>query len=531
MKSDQSSGSVQILDNEVSSSDIDTKLTESLPLATQKVSNEEDLMISQYTFGRIRDLSHSGKNKTEISRELGINRKTVRKYCESNTPPKYKARSKRTRPDPLNGYMDRVKYFLKLNPSNTAREIYELLVEEGYRGSERTVQRRVCEILGSRPKERFFSQRYDPGEQAQFDFKEKVALPFADGVQIVHLHFGTLPCSGTCWVRAYPFLVYECFIDGVHAFFEKIGGMSANIRIDNLSPCVKKVLKGNQRIYTQSFDRAIQYYGFKVLPCRAGKGSDKGDVERDIRTFSSRIKNIVRNKGIVFKDWDHLNQFLESYMDQHQSDSTKSRFEEEAKVLKPLPPRDEDILCKVNICQSNGYGTLRIGKTTYSIPDEVIQAPCKTVQGPYHVTIYRAGGKQEIVARHQRKPDGEHSLLLEHILPSLVRKPQAMVRWAHRSILFPTNVFENFYQYLKQQDSSRAEHEYLRVINLIQHVSWQDLSTAMELQLESREIFDFKSIKDLLLGNPTKINLNDQQKPLQPRLSQYDSLVPNIGGS
>ena len=36
----------------------------------------------------------------------------------------------------------------------------------------------------------------------------------------------------------------------------------------------------------------------------------------------------------------------------------------------------------------------------------------------------------------------------------------------------------------------------------------------MELQLESREIFDFKSIKDLLLGNPTKINLNDQQKPL-----------------
>ncbi len=66
---------------------------------------------------------------------------------------------------------------------------------------------------------------------------------------------------------------------------------------------------------------------------------------------------------------------------------------------------------------------------------------------------------------------------------------------------------------------------------MIQHVSWQDLSTAMELQLESREIFDFKSIKDLLLGNPTKINLNDQQKPLQPRLSQYDSLVPNIGGS
>ena len=485
-------------------------------------------MISPYIFSRIRELSEQGVNTTQIACQLKIDRKTVRKYRYLNTPPKYKPRESSTRKDPFQQYKSRVEELLELNPSNSAREIYELLVEEGYLGSERTVQRRVREILGSRPKERFFEQKYEPGEQSQFDFKEHVSLPFCDGERIVHLHFGTLPHSDTCWVHAYPFRNYECFIDGIHSFFEKTGGMSDNIRIDNLSPCVKKVLKGRERIYTQSFDRAIQHYGFKVLPCRPGKGSDKGDVERDIRTFASRIKNLVKNKGIVFKDWDHLNQFLDSYMSQRQSELTKSRFKEEIQTLKPLPPRDEDILCRVDVRQSNNYGTLRIGKSTYSIPDEIIQTPCKVVLGPYDVMIYRLQGRKELLACHPRKPDGEHSLLLEHVLPSLVRKPQAMVRWAHRSILFPTDICQSFYQRLRKQDPSSCEREYLRVINLIQHVNWKDLSSAMELHLESDEAFSFEFIKELLLGHsPQVIDINHQQKPLQPQLSQYDSLIPD----
>ena len=491
--------------------------------------NKEGPMISQYTFKRIRELLTDGHNLSEISRKLGIDRKTVRKYRDFNTPPRYRPRLKSTRKDPLVGYVERLKELLELNSENTAREIYELLLEEGYIGSERTVQRKVREILGSRRKERFFEQEYDPGEQAQFDFKERVPLPFVDGTRMAHLHFGTLPHSDTCWVRGYPFRVYECFIDGIHSFFEKIGGQSSNIRIDNLSPCVKKVLKGNERIYTESFQRAINYYGFRVLPCRPSKGSDKGDVERDIRTFASRIQNMIKNKQIVFQDWDDLNAFLESYMSKRQSELTQSRFKEEQKALRPLPPRDEDVLCKVDISQSNSYGTLRVGKSTYSIPDEMIQSPCKVVLGPYDVKVYPTEGQKRLVVCHPRQSEGEHSLLLEHVLPSLVRKPQAMVRWAHRHLLFPTDIFQSFYQRLKRQDLHSCEREYLRTINLIQHVSWQDLSVAMELQLESKEAFSFESTRELLLGRPSK-DMDRQQEPLQPRLSQYDSLIPQTGG-
>ena len=159
----------------------------------------------------------------------------------------------------------------------------------------------------------------------------------------------------------------------------------------------------------------------------------------------------------------------------------------------------------------------------------MIQSPCKVVLGPYDVKVYPTEGQKRLVVCHPRQSEGEHSLLLEHVLPSLVRKPQAMVRWAHRHLLFPTDIFQSFYQRLKRQDLHSCEREYLRTINLIQHVSWQDLSVAMELQLESKEAFSFESTRELLLGRPSK-DMDRQQEPLQPRLSQYDSLIPQTGG-
>jgi len=488
-------------------------------------------MVTGYMFNKIRKLDRQGKNKSQIGRELKICRQTVSKYLKSNTPSKYSSRLKRTKTDIFASFDSQARGLLEHNPDNSAREIYELLVEEGYRGSERTVHRRIAEIRGEKPKERFFEQKYDPAEQSQFDFKECVKLPFVDGMRLVHLHFGTLPHSDTCWVRGYPFRTYECYMDGVHSFFEKIGGITENIRFDNLKPCVLEVQKGSKRIYTDSFKRAIDYYGFGLLPCAPYKGSDKGDVERDIRTFASRIKNLVKNKNIVFHDWDDLNLFLENYMAKRQSERTKELFKEEQKHLLTLPPRDEDVLCKVQIGSSNGYGTIRFGRSVYSVPDNMIEVVCKTVIGAYDVRMYRAGGKRELVAVHPRKPDGEHSILLEHVLPSLVRKPQAMVRWAHREILFPNPVLRKFYNHIKKIDVLGAEREFLRSVNLTQHASFTDIIAGMELLLESKSSTPFDDLRDLLFGKEHSCQVIDitnrlNQKKLQPRLSVYDSLIP-----
>jgi transposase len=493
-------------------------------------------MLSFFMFHRVRKLRAEGKSRAAIGRELKIDPKTVAKYLRSNTPPRYKQRSRSTREDPFASFEQKIRQWLDRTPTLTEREIYELLIPEGYKGCERTVNRKLKLIRKQKPKERFFEQEYERGEQSQFDFKEKVELPFMDGPRIAHLHFGTLPYSNTCFVRGYPFRNFECYMDGIHSFFETIGGMTENIRFDNLAPVVKKVLKGSNRIYTNDFDRTIQYYDYGTLPCAPGKGNEKGDVERDIRTFASRVKNRVSHDAIVFRNWDHLNEWLMGYMLERQTDEIKMLLSKEQAKLKPLPPREESVLCGIQISPASGHGSIRIGKSAYSVPDAWIEESCRTVIGPYDVRISRVGnlhGDKTIVI-HPRKPDGIHSLLWEHILPSLVRKPHAMVRWAHREMLFPSPICKKFYARLKKIEGYGAEREYLRSINLVLHISLSEIVAGMELILETPSEKLFDDLRELLLGErrPAKViditsRLN--QSPLKPELSNYDRLIPKKG--
>ena len=500
-------------------------------------------MMSIYMFQKIRQLKAQGKKKSQIARELGVNRKTVNKYLRSNAPPKYSSRKESTREDLFAPFEPRVKNLLVAMPKLTAREIFELLCDEGYRGSERTIDRRIAKLRDQKPKERFFEQNYEPAEQAQFDFKECVELPFIEGSRLVQLHFGTLPHSDICFVRAYPNLTYECFMDGVHFFFEQIGGLTENIRIDNLSPCVSKVLKGRARKWTKNFERAIMHYGFGVLACSPGRGNEKGDVERDIRTYAARIRNLCINKGIIFKDWDELNEWLLEYMTSRHSNTSKELLQQERKKLLPLPPYDEQVVCRVEVSPATSHGTVRISHSSYSVPDNLIGLGCRIVSGPYEVRIYRVEGKGEFLAIHLRVRENEHSILLEHVLPSLVRKPQAMVRWAHRAVLFPSPVFKRFYGHIKKIESSSAEREFLRCINLIHHTTFSEIGAAMELVLEAEKQKQdqsnpqpFDELRNLLLGHRSPCDVIDitertAQRPLSPKLSDYDSFIPRTKGT
>ena len=495
-------------------------------------------MVSTYMFQQIRQLKAQGKSQAEIARNLGIDPKTVARYLKFNTPPRYTARKVSTRGDPFEGFEEKIKSWLARTPDLTDLEVFEFLIPEGYRGSERTVNRRMKRLRKSESKERFFDQEYTPGEQAQFDFKEEVELPFVDGVRVVQLHFGTLPYSDTCLVKGYPFKNFECFMDGVHSFFETIGGLTLNIRFDNLSPCVKKVLEGSKRLYTDGFNRATDYYGWGLLPCAPAKGSDKGDVERDIRTFASRVRKRVSHDGVIFRDWDHLNDWLRGYMQERESETTRARRNQEQAVLNPLPPREEGVLCQIQVGDASSYGTIRIGRSAYSVPDSMIGEGCRTVIGAYDVRISRVGqgyGDMTTVI-HPRKRDGEHSLLLEHLLPSLVRKPHAMVRWAHRDLLFPSPVCTQFYRRLQKIEGYGAEREYLRAINLVHHTSLPEIIAGMELVLETDTQSLFDDLRELLLGERRPAPVIDitsrlNQSPLIPELSQYDSLIPKKGTS
>ncbi len=489
--------------------------------------------MSQYHFKKVRELKRSGLSRLQITEKLGMSWATVSKYYLSNSPPEMKKREYKTRVDPSEPYKDTITNKLENIEEIQAVDIFEMLTPQGYTGSLRTIERRVSEILGSKPKERFFEQEYKPAEQTQFDFKESVELPFKSGTRAVNLHYGTLPYSGKTYIKAYPFLNYECFLDGIHSFFEHAGGLTENIRIDNLAPCIKQVLKGRLRKWTEAFQRAIDYYGFGVLPCTPAKGNEKGHVERDIRTFTRRIKVRVQLDGIIFTDWDDLNKWLLNFIKETQT-ALEEKYQQEKLKLLPLPKRNTEVLCKIIDTSASKYGTVRISRSVYSVPDCAIDSKCKIVADAYTVKIFRANKADEILANHPRKPDGEHSILLSHVITSLIRKPQAMIRWVHREMLFPEPIFKNCYHYLLKLDKHSAEREFLRIINLIYYVDLKEIAVAMQLVIAAESIKPFDDVRELLLVERRPCPVIDitelfNQHSLKPRLSDYDSFIPKTG--
>ena len=83
----------------------------------------------------------------------------------------------------------------------------------------------------------------------------------------------------------------EAFLEGHVTAFEVMGGVpSRQIRYDNLSPAVAKVLAGRNRTETQRWLSFRAFYGFEAFYCQPGTegAHEKGGIEGEIGRFRRR---------------------------------------------------------------------------------------------------------------------------------------------------------------------------------------------------------------------------------------------------
>ena len=308
----------------------------------------------------ILELHRQGLKVAAIARQLGIDRKTVRKYISRGLePPTYGPRPHRQKStDPFLPYLrERLVAF----PGLTAVRLWREMRERGYAGGYTAVKRAVRDI---RPEPVTpFEVRFEtpPGEQAQVDLA-RFEVEFTDepGVtRIVWLFSMVLGYSRLIWAR---FIVHQdlqsvlrCHI----AALEAIGGVPREILYDRMKTAVIGEDPDGLVIYNRALLDLARHYGFQPRACRPYRPKTKGKVERPFRYIREDFF-----LGTSFRNLDDLNIQLRRWLDtvaNPRLHATTQRivneaFAEEKPMLKPLPLVPYRTVLKLRVRQAESMG-------------------------------------------------------------------------------------------------------------------------------------------------------------------------------
>ena len=376
-----------------------------------------------------------------LSDKYGVHRRTVRQALANAVPPERKT-PVRVAPklDPAKGLIDAMLTLDLTAPRkqrHTARRVLARLVDEHdltdltYSAVRDYVARRRPEIWATAGKglqDAFVPQTHEPGAEGEVDFAD-LWIDLAGVRTKVFLFTMRLSFSGKAVHRAYATQGQEAFLEGHQAAFEIFGGTPMfHIRYDNLKAAVSRVLFGRTRTESARWVAFRSHHGFEAFYCHPGvEGAhEKGGVEGEGGRF--RRNHLVPVPKV--ETMAELNELLAGYdladdarRISNRTMSVGQHYAFEASLLRPLPTE----LFQTGLVLTprvDRYSRVTVRQCFYSVPARLIGHQIRGVLHASELVLF--SGRTE-VARHERATvRGSETLVLDHYLEVLVRKPGAL---------------------------------------------------------------------------------------------------------
>lgn len=391
-------------------------------------------MLSVKNWEKVRQMYHiEKKSLRQIERETGHTYRTLKKAVDSDEPPVYKKREKRTAPV-LGAYKERIQELLEESKKlprkqrYTASKIHELIKAEGYGGSESTVRHHIGKIRKQEQRPKFYLPlSYEASEDGQVDWGEGYVIMGGKREKVQFL-VTCLSYSRRMFVRAYPSMKQECFFEGQAKAFEFFGGVPKRMTYDNLKSAVHKVLSGKNRVEQESFLKFRGYYLYESHYCAPGAGHEKGIVEAGVgyvqRKYLSPLPEV--------ESYAELNDYLyrrcladDERTVKGQPKSIGEMWQEEKGLLRELPAHPFQC-CRTIEASVSKYSQVTVDTNRYSVPVDRTQKTAVLKLYPFEVKVYDATGQNEL-AVHPRCYDREKDIFsAHHYLPLLSLRPGAL---------------------------------------------------------------------------------------------------------
>src|SRR5262245_37683074 len=229
----------------------------------------------------IKVLKERGSSSSSIARRLGVTEGAVRYHLRRQAEGAVDGRTKLRKAAP---WREAIEAWLRSHgdgPINLAALHVWLTEEHGYTGSERSVQRYVGAAF-PRPARRARRRvETPPGAQAQVDWAEFRAVPFADGPRDLYAFHMALSHSRfdvVVWSEKKDQLAWlSCHREAL----KRLGGVPATVRIDNEKTAIASGAGAWGEIHI-AYRRFAEVARFHVDACSPRSPEAKGKVERRI---------------------------------------------------------------------------------------------------------------------------------------------------------------------------------------------------------------------------------------------------------
>lgn len=382
----------------------------------------------------------SGASQRQIQRELGIDRRTVKRYrlwAEEHglltgelppledlhrrlaqTWPEKKPPQNVSSVEPYRAVVEKL-----VNKQVEAKAIYHRLEERGYGGSYSAVWRFVSRLKDRGPAATVRVERA-PGEEAQIDFgyAGRMLDPETGKLRRTWVFVMTLSWSRHQYVE----FVFDQKIEtwlrchrNALAFF---GGVPRRLVIDNLKAAITKAIRDDPQVQA-SYQECALHYGFLIAPCEVGKPEHKGKVEQGGVHYVKRnflggreatLITQANREGLV---WCQTTAGLRIHGTTKEQPLQRFAEVEQAR-LQPLPETPYDLAVWKQLKLSRDC-YLEFDKSYYSAPHRLIGQHLWVCGGLAQVRIFAVD--YQLLATHDRATrPGTRRTHWDHLPPEKV---------------------------------------------------------------------------------------------------------------
>ena len=444
---------------------------------------------------------NDSKSVRRLSRETGLNRRTVQKYIDEHhslllqqgtqaaiavlESPTYRrsdySKSKLT--SEVCNFLDtlleknddhrksgRSKQCLKMI------DMHESLLQAGHQVSYTSVRRFVNQGQ-NRGSEAFIKQVYAAGQSVEFDWGE-VKINLNGRAVTLQLAVFTSAYSGHRWAMLFHRQDMSSFLESHVRYFESVGGVAGEFVYDNMRTAVAKLACRNKdKVATDDLLRLSTYYGFGIRFCNVRSGNEKGHVERSVEYVRRKAFSIELDFDDLPAANTHLFETCNRLNDKPmrgEKNSISARFTEEQLLMKPAQTQAYDYGL-LRLQKVDKLGCVMVDRNHYSVSDCMVGQMVEVRVYANRIDFFNPK-TNKLVAEHVRQyVVNEYFMKIEHFLHTLRQKPGALlgsVAWKQAETLLH-QIHTHFFKD--------------RVKDFIELISWS-----------STNDFDIKSLPDAL---------------------------------